>query len=46
MRVSITDTSGKPPLRAGMSVDVEINTGRARGLPNFIARLFGSTEHV
>ncbi|MFQ0812402.1 hemolysin secretion protein D [Brucella anthropi] len=46
MRVSITDTSGKPPLRVGMSVDVEVDTGHARGLPNFIARLFGSSEHV
>lgn len=46
MRVSITDTNGKPPLRVGMSVDVEIDTGQPRGLPNFIARLFGSNEHV
>jgi membrane fusion protein (multidrug efflux system) len=42
MRVRIEDVDGKPPLRVGMSVTVEVDTGRARGLPNFLAKLFGS----
>lgn len=36
------DTSDKnlPPLRAGMSVEVDVDTGHARGLPHFITSLF------
>jgi membrane fusion protein, multidrug efflux system len=30
-----------PPLRAGMSVEVDVDTGHARGLPSFIRSLFG-----
>jgi membrane fusion protein (multidrug efflux system) len=42
MRVRIdTSDANLPPLRAGMSVVVEINTGHARGLPRFLASLFG-----
>ena len=33
------DTS-LPPLRAGMSVVVNVDTGHARGLPQFLAALF------
>ena len=42
MRVRV-DTSDKslPPLRAGMSVEVEVDTGHARGLPHFLAALLG-----
>jgi membrane fusion protein (multidrug efflux system) len=42
MRVRV-DTSDKslPPLRAGMSVEVDVDTGQARGLPHFLAALFG-----
>jgi membrane fusion protein (multidrug efflux system) len=42
MRVRV-DTNNKtlPPLRAGMSVEVEVNTGHARGLPHFLTGLFG-----
>ena len=42
MRVRV-DTSDKnqPPLRAGMSVEVEVDTGHRRGLPHFLAALFG-----
>jgi membrane fusion protein (multidrug efflux system) len=37
------DTSAKdlPPLRAGMSVEVDVETGHTRGLPRFLTVLFG-----
>jgi membrane fusion protein (multidrug efflux system) len=37
------DTRDKtlPPLRAGMSVEVEVDTGHARGLPHFLSGVFG-----
>jgi membrane fusion protein, multidrug efflux system len=39
------DTSNKdlPPLRAGMSVEVNVDTGHQRGLPQFLTTLFGHT---
>jgi membrane fusion protein (multidrug efflux system) len=42
MRVRV-DTGDKtlPPLRAGMSVEVDVNTGHARGFPHFLTSLFG-----
>ncbi|NUS19545.1 MAG: HlyD family secretion protein [Mesorhizobium sp.] len=40
MRVTIDDPDGKPPLRGGMSAVVDIDTGHARGLPDFITSLF------
>lgn len=40
MRVRIETPPEKPPLRAGMSVVVGIDTGHARGLPTFLAGLF------
>jgi membrane fusion protein (multidrug efflux system) len=42
MRVRV-DTSDRnlPPLRAGMSVEVDVDTGHARGLPRFLTTLFG-----
>src|SRR5260370_14067551 len=45
MRVRV-DTSHKslPPLRAGMSVEVDVDTGHARGLPRFLAALFGHAQ--
>jgi membrane fusion protein (multidrug efflux system) len=41
MRVRV-DTNDKnlPPLRAGMSVEVEVDTGHTRGLPHFLTALF------
>jgi len=45
MRVRL-DTSNKnlPPLRAGMSVEVNVDTGHQRGLPQFLIALFGHTS--
>jgi membrane fusion protein, multidrug efflux system len=44
MRVRV-DTSDKnmPPLRAGMSVEVNVDTGKARGLPRFLTALFAGS---
>jgi membrane fusion protein, multidrug efflux system len=41
MRVRV-DTSDKnlPPLRAGMSVEVDVDTGHTRGWPHFLTALF------
>jgi membrane fusion protein (multidrug efflux system) len=44
IRVDTTDRN-LPPLRAGMSVEVEVDTGRARGLPHFLTALFGHPGH-
>jgi len=42
MRVRLDTTDkNRPPLRAGMSVEVDVDTGHARGLPSFIWSLFG-----
>ncbi len=45
MRVRL-DTRDKtlPPLRAGMSVEVNVDTGHARGLPRFLTRWFGKAR--
>ena len=45
MRVRV-DTSGdkQPLLRAGMSVEVDVDTGHARGVPHFLAALFGAAD--
>jgi membrane fusion protein (multidrug efflux system) len=41
MRIRL-DTSGThmPPLRAGMSAEIEVDTDHARGLPHFLTTLF------
>jgi membrane fusion protein (multidrug efflux system) len=41
MRVRIETPQGKPQLRAGMSVVLDVDTGRARGLPSFVSDLIG-----
>jgi membrane fusion protein (multidrug efflux system) len=41
MRVRVeTSDKNPPPLRAGMSVEVNVDTGHARGLPRFLTALF------
>jgi membrane fusion protein (multidrug efflux system) len=42
MRVLVKNAPGKPPLRVGMSVEVNVDTGHARGFPSFVTGLFGS----
>lgn len=42
MRVRVdTSDRGLPPLRAGMSVEVSVDTGHKRGLPHFLSAIFG-----
>jgi membrane fusion protein (multidrug efflux system) len=41
VRVDTRDNS-LPPLRAGMSVEIAVDTGHARGMPHFLAALFNS----
>ena len=45
MRVRV-DMSDKnlPPLRAGMSVEVDVDTGHTRGLPHVLAALLGGAR--
>ncbi|MBO0758177.1 MAG: HlyD family secretion protein, partial [Bradyrhizobiaceae bacterium] len=40
MRVRVDNEPGKPALRVGMSVELDIDTGHARGLPHFLTMLF------
>jgi membrane fusion protein, multidrug efflux system len=42
LRVRIDNVAGKPPLRVGMSVELSVTTGHARGLPGFMTKWFGS----
>ena len=44
LRVRIDDMAGKPPLRVGMSVTAEINTGHAHGLPDFAQKLLALAD--
>lgn len=46
VRIRIDDMAGKPPLRHGMSVEADVDTGHARGVPEFIASLFSSQTHA
>lgn len=42
LRVRVdTNEKNLPQLRAGMSVEVYVDTGHARGLPHFLAALLG-----
>jgi membrane fusion protein (multidrug efflux system) len=44
MRIRIDNLDKAPPLRVGMSVTADIETGHANGLPIFLTRLFGRSE--
>ncbi|HZD24941.1 MAG TPA: HlyD family secretion protein [Alphaproteobacteria bacterium] len=39
VRIAVTPQPGQPPLRAGLSTGVEIDTGRSRALPGFVTAL-------
>src|ERR1700722_9461285 len=40
LRVRIDTSAGMPPLRSGMSVEIDVDTGHVRGLPHFLTALF------
>jgi membrane fusion protein (multidrug efflux system) len=44
MRVRVDTSHEMPPLRAGMSAEVAIDTGHRRGWPHFLTALFGHGE--
>jgi membrane fusion protein, multidrug efflux system len=44
MRVSIDPAPNNPPLRVGMSAEVSVDTGHARGLPDFVQALVDKWE--
>lgn len=46
VRIQIDDLAGKPPLRHGMSVEAEIDTGQSRGMPQFFANAFASKSQI
>src|SRR3982074_3759360 len=46
MRVRVSNAPGKPALRVGMSVEVSVDTGHARGLPSFITDLFATSSEA
>jgi membrane fusion protein (multidrug efflux system) len=37
VHLAIEQAPGQPPLRAGMTVTVAVDTGRSRGLPGFLS---------
>ena len=39
VRIRVEQPAGQPPLRAGMTVTVAVDTGRSRGLPRVVQRL-------
>ena len=39
VRIRVDQAPGQPPLRAGMTVTVAVDTGRSRGLPRMVQRL-------
>jgi membrane fusion protein (multidrug efflux system) len=47
MRVRVdTSDASLPTLRAGMSVEVDVDTGHARGMPHFLSALFGHARQA
>jgi len=45
VRLDVSDKN-LPPLRAGMSVVVDVDTGHARGVPHFLRALFGRAHQA
>jgi membrane fusion protein (multidrug efflux system) len=45
MRIRLDNPESGPPLRIGMSVTVDVDTGHANGLPTFLARLLGGGKN-
>lgn len=43
MRIQVNNEAGKPQLRVGMSVEVNVDTGHPRGFPTFLTDLFGAS---
>ncbi|HEY8127453.1 MAG TPA: HlyD family secretion protein, partial [Hyphomicrobium sp.] len=43
MRIRVENEPGRPQLRVGMSVEVNVDTGHPRGFPTFLTDLFGSS---
>jgi membrane fusion protein, multidrug efflux system len=43
MRIRVENEPGKPQLRVGMSVEVNVDTGHPRGFPTFLTDLFWSS---
>jgi len=41
IRIRIDTDPSKPILRSGMSVEIDVDTGHARGMPHFLTALFG-----
>jgi membrane fusion protein, multidrug efflux system len=47
MRVRVdTSDQSQPPLRAGMSAEVDVDTGHARGLPSFLTAVLGDARRA
>jgi membrane fusion protein (multidrug efflux system) len=46
VRVRVATNGKGPVLRAGMSVELEVDTGHARGLPHFLTALLGLHERT
>jgi len=44
VRMRVDTSANLPPLRAGMSVEVEVTTGHRRGLPHFLTAMFGRSQ--
>jgi membrane fusion protein (multidrug efflux system) len=46
MRLRLDDLAGKPPMRVGMSVVAEVDTGHARGVPEFLRPVVDYVRHL
>ena len=44
MRIRVDPAPGQPVLRAGMSAEIEVDTGRIHGVPHMFAWLFGGSR--